>query len=202
MAVYTDSKALALVLGDSHVFWLERFVASSAIRFGTGSAVEGTDCRFRFAGFRGGNVASVSDDRAVAQLLELELPRIVIISLGGNDVYSGREHVLKVGMRLFELAQALVAKGVSQVVVCQVVRRQSVRPISLDEGAKRVLEINEFLGAVCDTEHLSFWRHRGFWQSQRNIFRGDGVHFNDLGNYKLWRSVKGAVFVALKGMVV
>ena len=27
---------------------------------------------------------------------------------------------------------------------------------------------------------------------------GDGVHFNDLGNYKLWRSVKGAVFVALK----
>ena len=83
-------------------------------------------------------------------------------------------------------------------VVCQIVRRQCVRRYSWEDGTQRVADTNEFLKAVCDTERLSFWYHRGFWQSQRNIFRGDGVHFNDLGNYKLWRSVKGAVFVALK----
>ena len=189
---------LALVLGDSHVSWLERFVSSSGIRFGTGSSVVGTDCHFKFAGYRGGIVSSVRDDADVLRLLDLHRPAIVVLCLSGNDVYGSRESVLTVGMRLYAYAQSLVARGISHVVVCQVVRRQCVRRYSWEEGTQRVLEINEFLKAVCDTESLSFWYHRGFWQSQRNIFRGDGVHFNDLGNYKLWRSVKGAVFVALK----
>ena len=38
------------------------------------------------------------------------------------------------------------------------------------------------------------------WNSPLIVFRGDGVHFNDLRNYKLWRSVRGAVFLALKGI--
>ena len=194
MAVTT----LALILGDSHVCWLGRLVSSSGIRFGTGSSFVGTDCHFKFAGFRGGSVSSVRDDGAVDRLLDLQMPAIVVLCLGGNDVYGSPESVLTVGMRLYEYAQSLLARGVLHVVVCQIVRRQCVRRYSWEDGTQRVVDINEFLKAVCDTERLSFWYHRGFWQSQRNIFRGDGVHFNDLGNYKLWRSVKGAVFVALK----
>ena len=41
-------KDLFLILGDSYVVWLERFVDSSAIRFCTGLPF------FMFAGFRGG----------------------------------------------------------------------------------------------------------------------------------------------------
>ena len=32
----------------------------------------------------------------------------------------------------------------------------------------------------------------------KTFSRKMGVHFNDLGNYKLWQSAKGVVFVALK----
>ena len=60
-------KDLVLILGDSYVVWLERFVDSSAIRFCTGLPF------FMFAGFRGGggggSVTSVCDDDAVARLL-------------------------------------------------------------------------------------------------------------------------------------
>ena len=94
-------------------------------------------------------------------------------------------------MRLYVYAQALVTLGVKRVVVGQIVRRQSWRHISYEEGTTRVTEVNEFLTAVCDDPHASFWRHQGFWNVQRQIFRPDGVHFNDLGNHKLFRSVKG-----------
>ena len=182
---------LTLVLGDSHVCWLEQFVSWSGIRFETGLSFVGTDCHFKLAGFRGGHVSSVRDDNAVVRLLELQMPSIIVLCLGGNDVYGSLEPVLTVGMHLYEYAQSLIARSVSHVVVCQTVRRQ----FSWKEGTQLVLDVNEFMKAVCDTECLSFWSHRQFCQSQRYIFRGDGVHFNDLGNYKLWRSVKGAVFV-------
>ena len=141
---------------------------------------------------------SVCDDDAVARRLTVEMPTIVVLCLGGNDVYGISGNVLVVGMRLYEYAQSLVAMGVKHVVVCQIIRRQCVRRLSWDEGTQRVLEINEFLRAVSDTDRLSFWVHRGFWQSLHNIFRADGVHFNDRGNFKLWRSIKGAIFGALK----
>ena len=35
--------------------------------------------------------------------------------------------------------------------------------INTDEGASRVTEIKKILRAVCNDEHLSFWRHKGFW---------------------------------------
>ena len=50
-------KDLVLILGDSYVVWLERFVDSSAIRFCTGLPFEAADCRIQFAGFRGGGAA-------------------------------------------------------------------------------------------------------------------------------------------------
>ena len=105
-----------------------------------------------------------------------------------------------VGMRVFEFAKSLVSRGVERVVVIQVVRRQSFRHLSITESSRRVLEINAFLSAVCATEHIRFLRHKGMWNSPLIMFRGDGVHFNDLGNYKLWRCVRGAVFLALNGI--
>ena len=43
-----------------------------------------------------------------------------------------------------------------------------------------------------------YWRHRGFWKSKSEIYLPDGVHLNNLGNYKFMRSIRGAVLQALK----
>ena len=131
--------------------------------------------------------------------LAVEVPSVCVLSVGGNDLdHAGPPQTLLVGMRLYELAKELISMGVNRVVVCQVVRRHRWRHLSYDEGSARVAEINEFLKAVCTDFPISFWAYKGFWNIQREIFRPDGVHFNDLGNHKLFRTIKGAVFTTVK----
>ena len=195
-------KPLVLVIGDSHVFWLKQFVVSSDVRFCPGtSGFEAWDCRVNFAGYRGGTTRLLSTHSEISQILHRELPRVVVLSVGGNDIGTPcRAETLKAGMRIYELAQTLLRYGIEKVVVCQIVRRKAWRHITVNEGDQRVQEINEFLKAVCHTDRISFWAHKGFWASAQNIFRHDKTHFNDHGNYKLWRSIKGAVFLAVKGL--
>ena len=118
------------------------------LRFGLGPDFQGTDCCIRFSGFRGGTVASVGSLRRVTSLLTAEVPRLVVLALGGNDLDSATDHLLLVGMRVFELAKS-VSRGVERVVVAQVLRRHHFHHISIEEGSRRVIEINEFLAAVC-----------------------------------------------------
>ena len=74
----------------------------------------------------------------------------------------------------FEFVKSLVSRCVERVVVTQVLHRQSFHHLSFAEGSRRVLEINEFLAAVCATEHIRFWKHKGMWNSPLLMFRGDG----------------------------
>ena len=170
------------ILGDSHVFWLTKIVRATDVRY-SGYLLECMDCATAFHEGNG----------SLRRKLASAMPSVVVLSVGGNDLdHAGTPQTLKIGMRL------LVTLGVKRVVVCQIVRRQSWRHISYEEGTARLTEVNEFLRAVCDDRHVSFWRHKGFWNFQRQIFRPDGVHFYDLGNHKLFRSIKGAVFSAGK----
>ena len=43
-----------------------------------------------------------------------------------------------------------------------------------------------------------YWRHRGFWKSKSELYLPEGVHLNNLGNYKFMHSIRGAVLQALK----
>ena len=103
-------------------------------------------------------------------------------------------------MALYNYTQALTKTGVKRVVVCQIVRRQDWRHLTLDEGIAGVTDINEFLRTVYDDKHLSFWQHKAFWSVQKQTFRRDGVYSNDFGNYKLRRNVKGGILCALKSV--
>ena len=120
------ANSLAWILGDSHVFRLERFVASAEIRVESGTLVECTDCRIGFEGFHDATVASLQRHRGVYRKLAASLPNIVVLSVGGNDLdTAGGPGTLEVGRRMCEYAQALVGRGVMKVLICQFVRRQS-----------------------------------------------------------------------------
>ncbi|KAI0213658.1 hypothetical protein LSAT2_001284, partial [Lamellibrachia satsuma] len=80
------TKPLVLVLGDSHVYWLERFVASAEVDFAPGSFREGRDCRIAFKGYRGGTVTTMEKNRGLDRLLEAELPAVVVLSVAGNAI--------------------------------------------------------------------------------------------------------------------
>ena len=185
----STSGDVAWILGDSHVFWLEKFVRATEVRY-SGSLLECMDCTIAFHGYRGDTVASLEGNSSLRRKLASVMLNVVVLSVGGNDLnHAGTPQTLKVDMHLYEYAQALVSMGVKWVVVCQIVCRHSWRHTSYEEGTARLTEINKFLRVVCDDPHVSFWRHKGFWNVQQ-IFRPDRVHFNDLGNHKLFRSVK------------
>ena len=159
MSRFCNVKSLVLVIGDSHVFWLKQFVVSSDVRFCPGTSVfEAQDCRVKFAGYRGGTTRSLSSHSEIAQILDRELPRVAVLSVGANDIDTPcRAETLKAGMRLYELAKTLIRHGVERVVVCQVVRRQAWRHITVNEGSQRVQEMNEFLKSVCHTNRRRTW---------------------------------------------
>ena len=63
------TKPLVLVPGDSHVYWLERLVASE-VDFAPRSFREGLDCRITFEGYRGGTVTTMEQNQGLAPVAQ------------------------------------------------------------------------------------------------------------------------------------
>ena len=68
------AKPLVLVLGDSYVYWLERFVASTEVDFAPGSVCKGLDCRIAFKGYWGGMVANMEKNRGFGSFTGCSYP--------------------------------------------------------------------------------------------------------------------------------
>ena len=43
-----------------------------------------------------------------------------------------------------------------------------------------------------------YWGHRGFWKARHDFFVANGVHLNSKGQYKLYRSFRGAVLKSMQ----
>ena len=194
MDSYRNRTCNVLVLGDSHVYWLEQFVAHDLLLFSYRQDVNAIDIVYR--GNRGGTVSSMRCD-TVFRARRHDLPHAVIVMVGGNDIDKCDVPPQRVGMEVYTLARDLVRCGVNHVTVCQVLRRNSWRHFSYQEGADRVSCVNEFLlAAYGGPGNVAFWKHSGMWQEGADIFRTDGIHFNSLGNFKLYKSVRGAIYQA------
>ena len=58
--------------------------------------------------------------------------------------------------------------------------------------------LSQYLKVVFETiPYVVFWRHQGFWKCKTRFLARDGVHLNNLGQYKFYRSVRGAVLRCL-----
>ena len=205
MAMHTQSDALkVLIVGDSNVYWLWRF-ASAALptQFGVATefGVDGHNCNVHCLGTRGATLDSLSSP-AGRQRIASEAADVIVLHIGGNDIDCVRgDPPQAVGMRMFMFAQYLVKMGAKQVVISQIVRRARWRHSTTEDGAAKVTCINEFLLAACDPPGpISFWQHRRLWQSNRTIFRADGVHFSDFGNHRFMRSIRGAILTAVNSV--
>ena len=100
-----------------------------------------------YIGNRGGTVSSMRCD-TVFRARRHDLPHAVIVMVGGNDIDKCDVPPQRVGMGVYTLARDLVRCGVNHVTVCQVLRRNSWRHFSYQEGADRVSCVNEFLLAA------------------------------------------------------
>ena len=122
-------------------------------------------------------------------------PDIIILELGSNDLVKLPPQT--VGSELESLVQDLHnIFSIKFVVVGQVLRRYTKD--SVDFNCK-VGKLHQYLKVVLERlPYCYYWRHRGFWNSNQNLYLSDGVHLNSLGNYKFMRSIRGAILKALK----
>ena len=123
------------------------------------------------------------------------VPDVIILELSSNDLVELWPQT--VGSELESLVRELCEiDSVPFVVVVQVLRGHT--PNSLEYNCK-VGKLPQYLKVVLEPlPFCYYWRHRGFWKSKSELFLPDGVHLNNLGNYKFMRSIRGAVLQALK----
>ena len=75
-----------LVLGDSHVYWLEQFIAHDLLLLRYPQPAHGVNAiDIEYRGTRGGTVASMRRD-AVFRSGGRDLPHAIILMVGGNDL--------------------------------------------------------------------------------------------------------------------
>ena len=123
-------------------------------------------------------------------------PSIVILEIGTNDLAANTPPGV-VGSEIEDLVQLLISQYLMRVVVlCRVTQRVTLKSSHFNERAQL---LNQYTRVVLEPiEHASCWTHRGFTSPTVTPYLSDGVHFNPMGQYMLYRSYRGAVKYALK----
>lgn len=138
--------------------------------------------------------------RTVAKTLRFDLPTvlhyrpdIVIIELGTNDLAQNIAPEV-IGSQLEELVQRLKQDlSVLVVGVCKIITRRDRN--DLEES---VYKLNKYIDIVInDIPNCFTWAHRKLLEPTGNVYLRDGVHLNKDGQYRLYRSYRGAVLNAL-----
>ncbi len=179
-----------LVLGHSFVRRLKFDLRhQSDLRMSPSFKLEGT-ARVYMRGI-GGRTVQKLRQHDLDEVSRLS-PDIVLLEIGTNDLSYLRPEV--VGSQIEELVVLLREIYMVKVVgVCLVTPRWRNQLFE----QKRVI-LNQYLTAVLEHIPKVFsWAHRGFVQPSIKPFLRDGVHFNKIGQYNLYRSYRGAILNAI-----
>jgi len=151
----------------------------------------------RFLGRRG---AHLSGPRAKAFHKAFTLDTIglgkldlVYISMGTNDLDSGKPPQL-VAQHVVSIANyAVHGLGAKQVIIEQIIPRC---PIKFPGFRPLAIETNRLIQerlATGDYPCIKYWKLQGFWNPPEPVLATDGVHFNTAGLHKYWDQVRGAI---------
>ena len=185
------AKRRVLIIGHSFIHRLKAFVQKER-QFHNFTTLNGIG-QVHFHGVGGRTIAKFR--KFDLDIVRRIAPDIIVLELGSNDLVEFSPQT--VGSELETLACELHdLPSVQLVVIGQVLRRRSQNS---EEFNCKVAKLHKYLNIVL--EQLPFcyyWRHRGFWNSNSELYLADGVHLNRLGNYKFMRSIRGAILMALQ----
>lgn len=190
LVIMATSKLKVLLLGHSFVrrFMVFCSVENCPPNFGL------SEIYLFFQGTGGRTVPTLLnyDTHAVAQVQ----PDILILEIGTNDLCNPSLHPATVGSAIDEACGFFISRfGVKHIVVSQILHRNS--PPFPDFNA-RVDALNTYLQVVLnDRNSVTFWTHRGMLYPEIPILLSDGVHLNDAGNRRLFRSYRGSIMYVL-----
>ena len=177
----------ALIIGDSYIYHLMNFIVATSRSQNFG--LQDIDVSFEYV--RGGTVLRVQ--QKLHSWLEEYQPHILIVQLGANDLCAQHAVSWSVADQLVTLGQqALNNYGVIEVVFGTAFDR-TCYPKLLPRYPMRILQFNRWMKAVLSQEaHMTYWRHARTVMAA-DIMAVDGVHLNDRGNTKLYKSLRSVL---------
>lgn len=162
-----------------------------------------------FVGLGGSNVHTVQ--QKLGEISRFS-PQLVFMQIGSNDLCKANCEPERLARHIISLANLLCeGYGVQRVVIGQILRRQppsgrhvhkfwAHMEVSLEEYNLCVIKTNSILENSLDQcqdySNMTYWRHRGFWNQDRNMLSDDGVHLNAAGLHKYAYSVRKALLYA------
>ena len=123
---------------------------------------------------------------------------IVILECGTNDLADVDLSAGDVCDKMMNLCRDVLDCRVREVIVSQVLLRgeAGLRNYDPDYTEKVYLYNHMVENALQYLPRASFWHHHNLWRDIEDHVV-DGTHLNDLGNKKLYRSLKGALNTAI-----
>ena len=167
-------KPQVLVMGHSFVHRFHTFLAQGADRRVSLDLNLSRSAHVNYHGV-GGRTVDKLNKFDLSEVAGLK-PEIVILELGSNDLSPEEARPEHVGSKIESLVQLLHAQySVKSIVVCQTIKR-AVCPRGTPSYNDRVELLNRYLPSV-------------------PMLCRDGVHLNHKGQYALYRSYRGAIFL-------
>ena len=128
-------------------------------------------------------------------------PDYIFIQCGANDL-SNVPYGETVGMQMVDIAELLKLRtGAKEVCLAQCMYRQVGRYIHSQQAERtfnvNCLRANRYLQVVAPDQGVLYWHHKGLMNPRASGFGDtlgqDGVHLSPRGQYKFYKSVKGAI---------
>ena len=121
-------------------------------------------------------------------------PDILLLEVGTNDISLAHKSAQSVGSEIEEFTTLILDRfGVKVIGVFLTIPRADE---VLNSKAKR---LNQYLKVVLgDRKNIFVWGHRNLMKPANTVLLSDGVHLNKWGQYRLYRSYRGAIIHALK----
>ena len=190
-------------LGHSYIRRLRDFIATAAdsdIQFDFRlSDIFGT-VNVYFEGLGGAHIPQVINN-AASVLAQQQFPvKVVVIQIEGNDIADWTDHETLANHVVSAAEYIHLGLGVDQVVISQLFFRDFSLVPDYNNIVHRVNFAISRKIAHYEGNHVVLWRHSGFWalEARTLIMLPDGVHFNDIGNEKYYKSLKSCLVQALK----
>ena len=181
-----------LILGHSFIRRLREYIGRNVDLDANLHILEGIELKWHGVGGRTVH-KTVQFDLTV---VEKFMPDIVVLQLGTNDL--SHLPAVNVGSAIEDLTLLPLhdSLNVKCVCVCQTIYRTGAPTFN-----KNVILLNQYLKVVLEPiPYAMFWSHKGFWRAKTNFMARDGIHLNRLGQYKLYRSLRGAVLRCLQSL--
>jgi lysophospholipase L1-like esterase len=152
------------------------------------------ECTVHFLGVPGLNLNKIAKSE---DLLLAFHPQLIILQIGGNDLCKHSYSAERVAHDIIDLAYRLQYENNNcNVLVSQLIPRVRC-PVDYND---KVHSCNHFIASRLgqDSSTVALWKHKGIWCPKEWICDVDGVHFNEVGQFKLFNSYRAAAIFVLR----